>query len=569
MSSNSKIDPVKGLEVYLRNKKNISQTARDLGVHRRSVDRFLSRLTDPKIITPKYAPLDESTLYRDEEDDDRPLMRGSIGIEEYAELPIPPQGEVYSYIFSSAQNNTPVHAQLMDNIEAFAKHYDAKIHISRFTYDKNSYRTHQVKPGTKKSTDDDDLFYDARTDPYVSGSRLVVAPGLHWCGELNILPTAVTPLSGLETYTGRASGIIPHAKIAMESLPAMTRMGEGTKFNYTTGTVTQHNYIDKKAGQKARFHHCYAFLFVEVDSDGNWFCRQVNATSDGSFQDLDVCVRDGKVTTGHHIEAANWGDIHVSQQEPVVYDLSWGNSDSIIDTLRPKYQFFNDLFDMQSRNHHDEKNCHLNFKKFVTEEENVCNEIHTTALWLQETKRDFCTGIVVDSNHDQQLERWLRDANYKTDPVNAMYYLELQKRKYKAIQDNDENFHLLEWSLQDAGCPKNVKFLREDDSFVLCHEAGGGIECGLHGHLGVNGSRGSPKGFIKLGRKANTGHTHSAGIRDGVYTAGTCSMLRLSYNRGPSSWSWSHILTYESGKRVIVTIFNGKWKAQRVQLSDH
>jgi hypothetical protein len=50
-----------------------------------------------------------------------------------------------------------------------------------------------------------------------------------------------------------------------------------TKFNWTTGTVTLRNYIQKKAGQKAEFHHCYGALLVEVDSTGAWGVRQLLA----------------------------------------------------------------------------------------------------------------------------------------------------------------------------------------------------------------------------------------------------------------------------------------------------
>ena len=38
---------------------------------------------------------------------------------------------------------------------------------------------------------------------------------------------------------------------------------EATKFNYSTGTVTQRNYIAKKEGLKAEFHHQYGALIVD------------------------------------------------------------------------------------------------------------------------------------------------------------------------------------------------------------------------------------------------------------------------------------------------------------------
>jgi hypothetical protein len=83
----------------------------------------------------------------------------------------------------------------------------------------------------------------------------------------------------------------------------------------------------------------------------------------------------------------------------------------------------------------------------------------------------------------------------------------------------------------------------------------------MHGHLGPNGSRGTPQNLNKVGRRANTGHTHSAGIWNGLYVAGTSSTLDFGYNKGPSSWTHSHIVTYPNGKRTIITVYAGKWRA--------
>ena len=62
-----------------------------------------------------------------------------------------------------------------------------------------------------------------------------------------------------------------------------------------------------------------------------------------------------------------------------------------------------------------------------------------------------------------------------------------------------------------------------------------------------------------MGRRANTGHTHSAGIIEGLYVAGVCALVQ-GYNRGPSSWSITHILTYKNGKRALVTMTQDAWR---------
>ena len=103
-----------------------------------------------------------------------------------------------------------------------------------------------------------------------------------------------------------------------------------------------------------------------------------------------------------------------------------------------------------------------------------------------------------------------------------------------------------------------VKFLLPDESFTV-----GEVELGCHGHLGPNGTFGSPANLAKIGKKATTAHTHSAGIYHGLYVAGTSSKLTKDwdYTMGPSSWSWSHVLQYANGQRAVVTMKNGKWRA--------
>jgi hypothetical protein len=183
-----------------------------------------------------------------------------------------------------------------------------------------------------------------------------------------------------------------------------------------------------------------------------------------------------------------------------------------------------------------------------------------TAQFLREATREGCLSVVVDSNHDNALERWLRDADFKRDAINAIFYLEAQLALYKAMGDQNDSFHLIEWALtREPECPPGVRFLREDESFKICN---GEIECGMHGHLGSDGSRGRPENLAKMGHKANTGHTHSAKILEGMYVAGVSSKLRPRYVKGPSSWSHSHIVTYENAKRAIITSWGDGWRGE-------
>ena len=496
------------------------------------------------------------------------ILVGRVKAVPTSEFAVPPKGTVRRYILTCAQNNTSLHLELWENLLALARHYDARVMVSRFVYDKRSQSADlDKKVATGKTAKEQaGIEWDPRVHPHLADDRVELAPGLVWCGEMNILPTAVRPLSGLEAYTGRKSSVVPHVKLAMVSVPSGKY--EATKFVYTTGTVTQRNYIQRKEGLKAEFHHCYGALLVEVDGEGDWFVRQLNADSCGTLHDLDLRVEGGVVTTGNHVEAISWGDIHAIRLNKMVEELAWGHAPGQRDfcmewALKPRYQFMHDLLDFRARNHHEIKDPHKMFKRWAEGEDSVYEELHVTFQFLKRVAAEAGGEvIVVDSNHDNALKRWVNETSYKTDPGNALIFLALEIATYKAMLAKDDWFHLLEWA--EVHVTKGVsgaRFLREDESFIICPDANGGIECGMHGHLGPNGSRGGATSFARMGRKAVVGHTHQAGITDGVYVAGTSSDLDLEYNKGPGSWSHSHVVTYPNGKRAIITMWNGKWRA--------
>lgn len=480
----------------------------------------------------------------------KPLVAGTVqGLEaKVSKLPI--RGEIKRYILTSAQNNTHAHQKVWDSLKTLADYYEADILVGTYSYNQSAYGELAVKRG--KATPREDLWFEPELQPYFCDERRELARGLVWCGEMNILPTAQNPLNGLESYTGRNSAIFPHAKLAMRSVPTM--QGEGTKLNYTTGTITQRNYIQKRAGLIAEHHHVYGGLLVEVNSDGNWWVRQLNVDDDGTLYDLDLCVQNGGVTTENKVEAITWGDLHATWADEDVLRQSM----EMLDVLKPRYQFMHDVLEGVTINHHEWSNPHARFKAHLRGLDSFINELQATSEVLGQFDRKFSTRYVVFSNHDAPwVMRWLREHDYKKDPQNALVFLDTQIEVYKALRDGNTNFHPLEYLFDKLGL-KGVNFLREDESFTICDKK---IECGMHGHLGPNGKLGTPNNLSPMGRKANTAHTHSAGIVHGLYIAGTSSKLKWDYNHGPSSWTNSHILTYRNAKRAVVTSYNGKWRA--------
>jgi hypothetical protein len=536
------------LAAFERNAGNIRATAKELGISRSSVRR-------------KLTPLGKL---------DKPIAAGSEEGTKSVKRTLPKKGEVRRYILTSAQNNTHLHKSAWQNLLTLAEYYNAEIIVGTFTYNQNAYGKLSVKRG-KAADKETELWYDPFITKYINDERIELAPGLVWCGEMNILPTAVNPLAGLESYTGRASAIFPHAKLAMRSIATM--QGEGVKLNYTTGTVTQRNYIQKREGVIAEFHHIYGGLLVEVNSDGNWWVRQLNEDEKGTIQDLDIIVDNGHITKGNRVEAITHGDLHGVFADPNVVKTSL----EMVDALQPKFQFLHDVMEGAAVNPHQRKykTNHEKFHTWLRGYHKLDNELIDTVKLLDRYERPFSKTIIVDSNHDDAwIKKWLREYDYRKDPPNTEIFLDLQKYLYKEIRNGvtDEqsrartanpkmvrDINVLEYALREYGGYKaKTKFLLTDEPFKTC---GKKIENGMHGHLGPAGRFGTPENLSKMARKANTAHTHATGIYNGLYVAGTTSKLRWDYTKGPSNWTHTHIVTYPNGKRSLITIYANKWRA--------
>ena len=518
---------------------NVSAIARDMGLSRATVQEHIRKLGVKK-----------------------PLAGGKQRAKEVKE-PLPSTGVVKRYILTSAQNNTFIHKDFWENVLAMATHYDAKIMVGTFSYNQNMFGKLAVKNGTKKDYEEE-LWYDPKLLPYISDARIELAPGLTWCGNMNILPTEDNPISGLETYGGSTSVIFPHTKLEMRSIATMPDMP--VKMIYTTGAVTLMNYLQKKLGIKAEHHHRYAFLIAEVDADGNWWVRQVAARKNGkTIQDLNVLVENGIVTsTEATVDAITWGDLHATNSQPEIVAVSM----KMLDTLRPKYQFIHDVMEGVSFSRHSIKNSPLpyeNFHRWLRGLHRVDEELRQSRAVLEQYLRPWCQTIAPDANHDAPwLQNWLSRYDARFDPANMELHGRMNNFVLQEIRKNTtspKNVNLMKYAFEkEAGLKAGaVKFLLPDESFTV-----GEVELGMHGHLGANGAFGSPQNLAKIGKKATTAHTHSAGIYHGLYVAGTSSKLTKDWNytQGPSSWSWSHVVQYSNGQRTIVTMNkDGKWRA--------
>src|SRR5690554_5759369 len=261
-----------------------NQIAKQIGVNQSSVSRFLNKKTHAGWWAKNDKPIASGSLNHHHEKLKR--LSGS------------------RFIFTSAQNSTFVHSKFLKALENMASYVGARIIVGTFSYNKSGFQNLEKGEGS---------WFDSKIEKYILDEPVLITDDLIWCGELNILPTAVNPLQGLFSYTMHRSGIVPHVKVQLEPLPRIK--GERPRSLFTTGTVTKRNYIQKVTGQKAEFHHVFGALYVEVDSDADWFARQLIADSEtGKFYDLDTLYTPEGVYSGHSVEAIQWVDLHVEKK---------------------------------------------------------------------------------------------------------------------------------------------------------------------------------------------------------------------------------------------------------------
>lgn len=467
---------------------------------------------------------------------------------------------VKHFIISSAQDKTSVHKDFLANLEAYAKYLDAEILIGGFTYSKKLFMDNDP------TSRNDDVWFADEVEPYIVHDRVAIGDMVLFCAEMNTLPTATLPLSGLETYTKDKWGIFPHTKIQLRSIA--NKKNALTKQIMTTGAVTLPNYIRKKAGVKAEFHHQIGAVVVSIAPDGAFFCRHIQATSheDGSFYDLDRYVSGGEVTDEHRPLAMVHGDIHIEKIDPDVAWTTWGydvenrrcvdKPNSLTNILRPEVRVFHDIIDFSARNHHNIDDHHFRYRSYFHGNDSVKSDLNLGATFLKEIGDPDITDYVIQSNHDNALVRWLKNFNVRYDPENYEFWLECELKYIKALKSVGSCF-LFKEVMQELGVPESVTFIPEDgeDSELVL----AGVDLSMHGHQGANGGRGSAVAFTKMGPKSITGHSHSPSITDGHMATGTNSLLDMGYNTGLSSWAHTNAILYQNGQRTLITMMNGRW----------
>lgn len=457
---------------------------------------------------------------------------------------------VTTFIVTAAQNATGLNIPFIRSLEQLAEHRSAAaIYVIPYRY-KNP--TSNWNKGNEN-----DEWWDHEAAHYLCNKRKRLNKNLTLMGDIPIAATSPNPLSDMDGITRGGSGIFGHPRVQLRSV---ARTADHPRIITTTGSCTLENYTNTSLGKRGEHHHTAGATIVELR--GKLFhMRQINATEDGSFVDRNWLYTPRGWKTAPRPLSLNVGDTHVGETDPEVDEATFG-VDGIVETYKPQYIFFHDLFNGTSCNPHTKDNYLAIMESIMTGSGNVRAEVEAAAQYVVDRTPKGSTAVIVPSNHNDWLTRWCLRTSLQGSGINRAFLRETDakleaKQRQGVVAERLEAFsYWLEELLPKTG---QFRILGRDESFKLA-----GVET-LHGDAGINGGKGSLKGFSKLDVKVTFGHTHQEGIEGGAFNNGTSTRIKMSnrpgYCRGPGSQTQTHTLQYFNGKRTLIRTINGEYQA--------
>lgn len=361
---------------------------------------------------------------------------------------------------------------------------------------------------------------------------------------------SVDPITGLPRLGKRNGSLIcaspkQNLKIiptGINKLPhALMSTGSITKPNYTKSTFFKH-----KQDYLAENDHVLGCIIVELDNDELFHFRQTQADDKKGFTDLGNYYINGR-KENYSPEALVAGDIHVTETCP----LSEKGMFSLIKNLNIKKLIAHDIYTARSTNHHENDKKLFLAKRANNNELLIENEIKELSLFLKKALTQTKDVIIVRSNHDEFLDRYLESGEYVNHPFNHRIALKLAMHVIDGLNP-------LEESCKELGINKNVKWLKRDESYKIA-----GIELGCHGDKGANGSRGSAKSLEEGYGACVYGHTHTPNISRSAWCVGTNTITKPYYGSGPNSWLNTDCLVYSNGVRQLINKFDGIYTTKK------
>jgi hypothetical protein len=444
------------------------------------------------------------------------------------------------FVITTAVNGCEVHDKFYASIKNFCKENDAQL-LVLIASDPAHNRDKQWGTISTRLQNEAIVLEDTSLNSNV------------FISTIKLSAKHIDPTTGLGRI-GQRNGTFIYAspKQRLKAVPVSN--SSLPHFMMTTGAITVNNYdtdlyMSQRTAYIAKNDHVLGAIIVETLNDEQYHFRQVQADSKGCFYDLGIKYMPSSKQSVRP-EAFVLGDWHAGSTDPLARK-AW---EDIAKLTKPKRILLHDAFDGISINHH-EKHAKL-LKAQRAENGQLClsSELNILAKDIKDLTSLTDEVVVVKSNHDQFLERYLQEGKYIDDPQNHRISLVLALQ----VLDRKDPLKYAVNSLclkDDKKVIDKIKWLSIDDDYRV-----EGIQCGAHGHLGANGSRGSLEAMETAYGNSVSGHSHTPQILRGAWCVGTSSLLKLEYNRGASSWLHSSCLIYPGGARQLINCIDGKWK---------
>lgn len=451
--------------------------------------------------------------------------------------------EIKRYFISSVVSDAPLNQKLYASVQHLCEHLGAEQIYIPVEYDWQDIKAGRHVPSYPKKTKSNMLSSDIPLNDH-----------LLLLGSVPIHATIQNPLSGLKHVSQNKSAIFAHPQRAMESVA--TPKHKLPKLLYTTGTMTHARYTRSKTGRKAEDLHTLGGLLVEV-TDKKFHVFEITSNEVGEFYHLTTKYGPTGYSDIGRVSGIYMADEHEEHYEQEVKDATYLNDASMVNVLKPRYVVRGDVYNHGSDSHHERKNILNRIIRDSKQANSVSEELYNCALHIHETTSDF-TNIIVASNHHDHLKRWLNEFDpHKGDPKNILLYHQLNAAMIEealALGSSSVDPFEMYVRTKHPDVYKQCKFIERDEEFEIA-----GVDCGMHGDLGCNGSRGSVVNLTLGGKPFVIGHSHSPRIYRNGKQVGACAN-EMGYNKGYSGWMATHCVIYPDGNSTLIHIVDGEWR---------
>ena len=462
------------------------------------------------------------------------------------------------YIITSAINNRPLHQEFIRNLETLADTIDAEILCIKQENTGKKFIT-PVPADESEFEEDNFVWWDEWVEDHsLVHPRIELSDYLQIAEDIKLSPTLANPIAGLDPHTkAKISTIFGHQEYAYTNVPHDPNAFQPVWMT-TTGSANdpQNFFMDTKAAAKSAHYFCLGAVVVSVDPlSGDHFMSQVHADIDGSFYFMDKAFSEGIFVDGIRAAGLVVGDEHVRNAELAALEGTFISDDSMTNVFNPEVIVRHDILDFASASHHH--NVLDKYRKHFEQESSVHAEIQELVDYIIGTTPEDSKSIIVSSNHNDHLERWFTEFDWKTDPENSLFWFELGAQLLQKTSEGDHPIALEEAFALIQKVPSNVEFLNRNDVARVA-----GVRVDLHGDKGMNGSRGSIPQFAKVYEPVVVGHSHKPMWRKNAVSVGCVVKKDISYTWGSPASEWSHTncVIYPNGKRGLFSInLEGKW----------